>query len=70
MNEKELADLQDERTWDWDQAESQPRIEHRQTVLAVPFDRDEMERIRRQAERLGVTVIEYVRRRALKASAK
>lgn len=70
MNEDDLATHQDETSWDWDRAESQSQIEHRRSVLAVPFDRDEMERIRCRAETLGITVIDYVRRCALKAGTK
>jgi len=70
MNDKELAELEDESTWDWDHAERLPPIESRRTVLAVAFNRDEMALITRRAEKLGITVVEYLRRRALKTSSR
>lgn len=64
MDERELAELQDEESWD-DEGDVRPAVKPQRAVVSVAFGRDDFERVATHARRHGMKTSEFIRRAAL-----
>ena len=65
MDSKELQELQDPETWDFEQAERVPGGKAPRAVVSVAFSRPDFERVTHAAERAGQRTSEFIRRAVL-----
>ena len=65
MDEKELQELQDPESWDFDNAETHPGFEGGRSAVVVPFQRDEFQRVSSAAARAGKKTTDFIREAAL-----
>ncbi len=58
--ERELRELQDPDTWDWDTGELHPPVPNPRAVVAVEFASDEFQRVGIAAHQAGVRVTQFI----------
>lgn len=63
--DKDLDEMQDPSSWDFERAERRPGVQSPRAVVSVAFARDDFERIARAAEELGKRTSEFIREAAL-----
>ena len=65
MDDKELRELQNADSWDYEHAQRRPRIRKPRAVVSVAFSREDFERVAEHAQRLGMRTSELIRQAAL-----
>jgi hypothetical protein len=65
--EDELKTLEDPATWDWERTEYRPGGDQEATLVTVPFDPADFQRLGAAAERAGVPIWQFIHDAALRA---
>lgn len=65
MDERELDELEDEETWDFDQAVVHPPSKTARAVIPVAFGPGEFERVAAYARERGMKLSDFIREAAL-----
>ena len=65
MPEDKELDLQDESTWDYDNAEVRPASQSNRVVVSVAFARQDFQRVVEYAESVNMRTSEFIRTAAL-----
>lgn len=65
MNEKELKNLEESDSWDFEGAEKKSPVRATRAVVSVAFSREDFERVSTRAEQLGMRTSEFIRNAAL-----
>ena len=65
MDERELIELENEETWDFDQATVHPPSKTARAVVPVAFGRGDFERVAAYARDRGMKLSEFIRQAAL-----
>ena len=69
MDDTELEELKDPRSWDLDGAQSAAPVTHPRAVVSVAFGRSDFELVTRSARMAGMKTSEFIREAALERAA-
>jgi hypothetical protein len=68
MDDDELSELEDPESWDWDDVQIHQPVANRFAVVSVTLTRDDFQTVAAAARARGMTLTQFVRSAAMKAS--